>query len=107
MVRSIKSAAIRLLLLLPLAAAVGCGQGLQSYSSNIGESSQALSYDGLTYMALSSVPGWNYDPLTMSQFSISFSAVPSQDAADIVIGLSQDVPSEYWKLAAIVRFNIA
>jgi hypothetical protein len=94
-----------LLVGLPLVAAIGCSPGLRSYSSNIAESQEPMSANSMKYMALSSVAGWSYDAAAMSQFTLSFTAIPSQDLADIVIGLSSNVPTKYDDLAMIVRFN--
>lgn len=95
-----------LLVGLSLTMAVGCGSGFQS-SNGLSESRDYMSSSRLTYMSLTSVSGWSYDPLAMSKFNISFDAVPSENNADIVIGLSQNVPNAYKDLATLIRFNSA
>ena len=97
----------KMLICLPLMTAIGCAPGFSGITSKIEEPSKSMLQDGLVSMALSAVPGWNYSPVAMSEFVISFTAVPSQNAADIVIGLSQNVPTGFADLATLVRFSPA
>jgi hypothetical protein len=48
---------------------------------------------------------WGNDPFSLTNFTVSFDATPTQNQEDVVIGLSQGAAATYADLAAVVRFN--
>lgn len=57
------------------------------------------------FMSLSSMAGFSGDSFSLSNFTVSFDAVPDQNNADIVMGLSQFAAGTYAALATAIRFN--
>jgi hypothetical protein len=88
-----------------LASSVGCSNGFNSNHSESVSLESDQNGANFVFMSLSSVAGFTDNSFSLSNFTLSFDAVPSQNNADIVIGLSQNAAGSFGDLAAIVRFN--
>lgn len=97
---------LRLITILLLAATIGCSAGFESQKAQGDFAFETGQSDAeFVFMSLSTVAGFIDNSFSLSNFTVSFDAVPSQNNADIVIGLSQNAAGTYSDLAAIVRFN--
>ncbi len=81
---------------------VGCS-GLQSQKPL--SLSQLDRSDSFVQMSLSTVAGFTDNSFSLDNFTLNFNAVPSQNQADVVIGLSQGQAASYSDLAVAIRFN--